>query len=503
MTGGRTVVCRVAVGGRSEVCATYLFGSPLTTLAAEQGDLPGLLAARQARVADPDGPLAGEAGQVELLARYSRVPVCTPIGTAGGVQLTCWVCGPTLADRLAATPQDTGTLLSGVLAVLEGLHTDPAVPLRRAARLAAPRQIPAVLVRVLGAGSQQWLAGVSPGWAAPDTADQLRTVGLRTVGRLGRLTHRLDPDLTGGVCFGALSPQHVIYPEPSRPVLVSPALSTGGEAVDVGMLLGRLHLFDVGPTAPADVTAGVADGIRTWLGQLAAARPPGWVAVVLTVWAADVLATLAGWLSLPPGVLPLPPGAMVAAHRRAADVLATLDTVTAALTDRDTDTALRTALNRLPPPRPRPLPGPGPVRPAVRPGRTRPARHRAGIRPLTTPGRTTPMTPQPPAAPATPTGTDAVPRRSGANCSEPALRRQGGPTSTGPAHATFRSVTAGRAAGTPDAYGRRPRAPAGRHRGGRRGARRNDPRVAVSRCPCASSISPGFGKRRTQPRCEP
>jgi hypothetical protein len=373
-TGGRTVVCRVAVGGRVDVCATYRFVPSLTALpAGEHGRLPELLAVQQPLVADL---LAGEAAQIELLSRYGRVPVAAPVGISGGVLFTRWVAGPTLADRLLGAPQDSGQLLAGLLAVLEGLHTDPPGELRRAARRAS-RQVPTVLARALGLGSYQWLAGINSGLVAADTAEELRRAGLRLVGRLGQLAHCYAADLTGGVCFGALSPQHVIYPDRSiRPVLVSPALSTGGQAADVGMLLGRLHLLGIGAPAPAPTTAGIADGVRAWLGQLTAGRRPGWAAAVLTVWAADVLATLAGWMCLPPGLLPLLPGAVLSAGRRAAGVLAAVDAATAALADGDVDAALRIALDGLPSPSPSPEPvaaragaPPGPLEP--HPHRTR------------------------------------------------------------------------------------------------------------------------------------
>jgi hypothetical protein len=107
----------------------------------QAGD-PDVLAAREIQAGGPDGPLAAVTAQADLLA-FHRVPVCAPLARAGSVLLTPWVSGPSLAGRLLATPAATTELLSGVCAELDGLHTDPAVPLRQAAF----RPVPAVLAR--------------------------------------------------------------------------------------------------------------------------------------------------------------------------------------------------------------------------------------------------------------------------------------------------------------------------------------------------------------------
>jgi hypothetical protein len=64
------------------------------------------------------------------------------------------------------------------------------------------------------------------------------------------------------------------------------------------------------------------------------------------MWAADTVAMIGHALSVPPGVLPLPP-ATAAAARHAVDVLTTVDTFTAVLLKRGPDPALDAALAEL------------------------------------------------------------------------------------------------------------------------------------------------------------
>jgi hypothetical protein len=359
-TGGRTVFCRVRVGAGLTVRATYsLLGTSIAALARDgEGGLPAVREAQAAYVASGAGASDREAEQLDLLYHYSTVGVHTPIAVRGGVLLTPWVDGANLGRQLLARPDLTQETLTGIFAELADLHSGPAVPLVRAGRAGTVRAAPAVLARASGGGPDPWLAdGLAAGWTDhPDGPLEIRRLGLRLVARLGRLTRRLDPHiLTGaGVSFGGVSPTRVLYPPgSSRPVFVSPDLGPGGHVVDAGVLLGRMHLLLAAARHGVEVAGPLLDGVEGWLyrqvtGQGGAGR--GWLAAVLILAAAETVSTLAVSLALPPGVLPLSPGA-VAATRRALDLLTAVDAYTSVLVARGPDAAMTAALTGMHPTR--------------------------------------------------------------------------------------------------------------------------------------------------------
>jgi hypothetical protein len=352
-TDGHTLVCRVAVGDGQTVCATYsLLGRPFTVLTRlDQGGVRVVVAAQRAYVDSLAGVLDQEAEQRGSLSQHTGVPVFTPIALRNGVLFTPWVDGTSLASRLLAAPDRTAEALTGVFTELQGLHLDPSAPVRRAARATPVRAVPAVVARATGGGPDRWLArDIAAGWTDHSHgAAEVRTLGLRSAARLGQLARRLDHDglTAAGVSFGGVTPTRVIYPPGSaRPVFVAPSLGPGGQLVDLGALLAGMHLRLAATPPIHEVTGQVVEGVEAWLcGQAAsnAAGWEGWLATVLTLWAAELVSTLADHLTFPPGVLPLPAGT-VAATRRARDVLTAVDAFTAVLLAEGPDAAMNTAL---------------------------------------------------------------------------------------------------------------------------------------------------------------
>ncbi len=104
-----------------------------------------------------------------------------------------------------------------------------------------------------------------------------------------------------GVAFGNLTPDHVPYSMDSpRGGAGFARARTRREPADVGVLLGHLHLIGLG--CPPPVPADLVEGVEAWLaGRLAARRGEwrGWLAAVLTTWAATVYDTVIGGLRLP------------------------------------------------------------------------------------------------------------------------------------------------------------------------------------------------------------
>nr|MDT0664370.1 hypothetical protein [Micromonospora sp. DSM 115978] len=210
-----------------------------------------------------------------------------------------------------------------------------------------------LLAGALACEPDRWLGQPARAdWMDAEEQIELRALGLRLTARLRRLGHQLDPDVVtrAGVCFGGLIPQHVIYPAGnSRPVLISPALGSGGEVVDLGMLLSRVHLLLAGARPVAGTARQVAEGVEAWMCARLAAGLRGWqewTAAVLTMWAADLLGVFAETLAIRPGALPLTPST-VAAARRAVEVLTAVDAVVGVLLRRGADPALNAAFEAL------------------------------------------------------------------------------------------------------------------------------------------------------------
>lgn len=380
-TGGSNVVFQVEVGQRT-VCATYsLLGWSLASLVrGAREDLSLAIRAQQTQLAHSDGPLAREVQEIELLREHTHMQTCGQLGLRQGVLVTSWVDGPSLAERVVSEPHLTKDLLVNLWAELRELHEPSPGPLSRAARRMAAGGGSSLLAGALAGGPHRWLGdAVADGWLASGDVAELQSLGPQTVARLGRLGLRLDPEIVAGrgVCYGGLTPHHVLYPaltsshessgfsrfssfssaaasrallparpSPERPVLVSPSLGAGGEAADLGKMLSRLYLLLVGSRPGADVSRAVAYGVDQWIRDRLAAAGGAWegrLAALLTMWAADTLSVLSETLSVPPGVLPLPP-AMVVAGRRCLEVIRSVDTFTSVLQRRGADQAMHAAL---------------------------------------------------------------------------------------------------------------------------------------------------------------
>ncbi|WP_055752732.1 MULTISPECIES: hypothetical protein [Frankia] len=344
VTGGSAVVRRVQVDGET-LCATlHPRGATLASVVrGDHGDLTAVLTG-------DDGPRADrtdqEAEQLTALAVYSGLRIAAPAATADGVLFTRWVTGTSLAGRVQARPAVLTELLMTLMDDLTELHRDPAGPLRQAAAPTGPRALPRVVTEALSHPTDH--LHPQPPYAGEVSEAKALTRSLAA--RLARLASALDPVLLAraGVAFGALTPTHVLYPA-SAPgaVLVSPALGPGGEPADTGTLLGHLHLIAL--DCPPPIRSEIVEGVEAWLaGRLATRRGEwrGWLAAVLTIWAATVYDTVATALTLSADALPLEPF-LSGLPRRPLPALAGLDVLTRTLRRHGADAALNATLSAL------------------------------------------------------------------------------------------------------------------------------------------------------------
>jgi hypothetical protein len=338
VTAGGTLIRQVRVGGET-LCATVRpAGATLcAVILGEHGDLAAVLARDGARA----DATVGEAEQLAALTTYSGLRVVAPAATAKGVLFTRWVTGPSLASRLRERPASLTELLTGLLAELGEVHHDPAQQLRQLAARGRPRVVAQALARSTD--------HIHPAPGQSVSAGELRALVGSVSLRLERLAAQLDPLLVAraGLAFGGLALRQVLYPDSSpRPVLLSPDLGPGGEAVDTGTLLGHLHLLAL-DSSPSTRTE-LAEGIEAWLAGRLAARGAdwrGWLSTVMTIWAASVHDTVLTALTLP-AELPLDAdtGRLAA---RPLPALAGLKVLTAELRRRGADAALNATLAAL------------------------------------------------------------------------------------------------------------------------------------------------------------
>jgi hypothetical protein len=342
MIAGRRVLRRQVLIDDAVLCATARpAGVALSSLV--RGDHGGLVAVLSgAQNGREEEATVGEADQLAVLAAYSRLRVPTPVAMARGVLFSSWVAGTSLTDQLQARPTALPELLTTLLDDLADLHDDPAGQL---CQLAAPTVGPPLPRIVMEAVSR------APDHLHPTRfgeAGDLRALVRTQSTRLNRLAAELDTTLLAraGIAVG-LTPSHARYPDPTgRATLVSPDLGPGGDAADTGTLLGHLHLLAC--DRPPHDRLYLAEGIEVWLaGRLAARREGwrGWLAAVLTIWAATVYDTVLTALSLPAAV-PLAP-ATARLQARPLPALAVLDGLTRQLRHRGADAALTATLTEL------------------------------------------------------------------------------------------------------------------------------------------------------------
>lgn len=346
VTAGGALARQVRVGDDTLCAKVRPAGVALSAVVrGEHGDLTAVLAH------DTAGKQAGltirEADHLKALAAYSSLPVATPISLTGGVLFAPWVTGPSLADRVQENPTYLTFLLRELMDNLYELHCDPPNPLRQLAARPALRALP----RVLDEASWRRQDHLRFVHTSDDEAREARALLASLSVRLRRLASRLDPLLFAhsGVAFGNLSPAHVLHPDTSpRATVLAPALDRGGRPVDCGSLLGHLHLLII--TCPQSTRAELVDGVERWLdGHLGATSQEqwrGWLAVVMTIWAATVYEQVVTALTLPKDSLPLDP-ATAGLRAQPLPALAVLDVLTRGLRRRGTETALIATLAAL------------------------------------------------------------------------------------------------------------------------------------------------------------
>jgi hypothetical protein len=332
LTAGSAFLRQVQVG-RETLCATLRpAGAALTTVVlGHRGDLAALLADDDV---DADAPAredatAPEGTQLTALAAYSGLWVAAPVATVRGVMFAPWVTGASLTSSLQARPAALTDLLATLLDDLGELHRDPPEQLRQVAAATSLRTRPRILAQALARSVNHLHTAPARPAETGDLGALLGTLSLR----LARLATQLDPLLVDrtGIAFGGLTPRHVLYPQSSfHPVLISPDLGPGGEPVDIGTLLGHLHLLAL--DSPQTVRSELVEGVEAFLaGRVAAhgAAWNGWLTIVMTTWAATVYDTVVAALTLP-AALPLEPATSQLAARPL-PALADLKTLTGEL----------------------------------------------------------------------------------------------------------------------------------------------------------------------------
>ncbi|MEK2474435.1 hypothetical protein [Streptomyces noursei] len=177
----------------------------------------------------------------------------------------------TLADLLAKGPQQTGELMTRAAVELAGLQ-QPAVARAVDAAAIAERRIGSTFDRKFNG-----ISGPTYLRKAGQAGEALSTVVLRL--RLRLRLRRLRPAPTAGhllpVIYGALKPDHVVFPDGAdgRPVFLDPGLGRGRPQTDAAKLISRtvLGLIAASPDlAAADATA---PGIEEFADTLTATRP--------------------------------------------------------------------------------------------------------------------------------------------------------------------------------------------------------------------------------------
>ena len=332
---------RQVQAGEETLCGTVRpAGAPLSRLV--RGDHGAFVTV----LLDGDGGAAnatlGQAEQLTALATYTRLRVTAPTATAKGVMFTPWTSDADLAHRLQTQPARLPEMVTALMDDLRELYRDPAVQLRQAA---TPGSLPRVLTDAMSHTATHLHADATVG-----EVGELRALAGSLSARLARLTTRLDPAMVtrSGLAFGNLSPRGVRYPDgSSRPVLTSPALEPGGDLVDIGTLLGHLHLLALG--CPPPVRAELVEGLEAWLsGRLSACRDQwrGWLTVVLTLWAATAYDQVVTALTLPTATRSLNP-ATANLVDRPLPALSVLDVLTRELRRRGADAALNATLATL------------------------------------------------------------------------------------------------------------------------------------------------------------
>jgi len=342
MIAGRRVLRRQVLVDDAVLCATVRpAGVALSSLVrGDHGALAVVLSGTQN--GREEEVTANEADHLAALAAYSRLRAAAPVAMAHGVLFTSWVAGTSLTDQLRARPTALPELLTTLLDDLADLHRDPAQQLWQLAAPTVGPPLPRIVMEAVSR-SPDHLHSTRFG----ETGD-LRALVRTQSTRLNRLAAELDTTLLArtGVAVG-LTPSHARYPDPaSRATLVLPELGPGGDAADIGTLLGHLHLLAC--DCPPHDRLYLAEGIEAWLADRLAARRDGWrgwLAAMLTIWAATVYDTVLTALSLPAAV-PLAP-ATAHLQTRPLPALAVLDGLTRQLRRHGADAALTATLTEL------------------------------------------------------------------------------------------------------------------------------------------------------------
>jgi hypothetical protein len=294
VTAGGALRQQVRVGGQ-ELCATLRPAGTWVSsvVAGHHGDLA---AVRDGAVGDVDATVLETEQLIAVAVRGLRV--AAPHTRVDEVMFAEWGTGTSLASCLQDQPSDVPTLATALFDELRPLHRDPPQRLRQLAAPTGRRALPRIIGRAL-ARSVDHLHHLSARAAEPG---ELRALLGEVSQGLARLAARLDAVLVAraGIAFGSVTPQHVLVSPADRPLFLSPDLGPGGEPVDVGILLGHLHLLAL--TSPPAVRTALVEGIDTWLtGRVTAQGDawPRWLTLVLTVWAATVYDTVVAAATLP------------------------------------------------------------------------------------------------------------------------------------------------------------------------------------------------------------
>ncbi|MEK8146315.1 phosphotransferase [Streptomyces sp. M10(2022)] len=236
-------VQQIEVGGRPLFAKHSLLGvSLVSVMRGSCGSWERVAAEQSAYALSPTSLLRREAAQLDALAA-GGLAVARAAGCGGGVLFTEPVTGPTLADLVYKSPEQTGELLGRALNALEVLQRPVVVEQTDRAAI-TERGIDATFRRKFnGISGRAYLDQLGSARLEERTQHGIAILVRQVIARLLKL--RLAPALgPAQVLYGDLKPEHVLFPDgpDELPVFIDPGLQRGPAHADAAKLVSRTVL---------------------------------------------------------------------------------------------------------------------------------------------------------------------------------------------------------------------------------------------------------------------